>query len=103
MKLIATNTFGTISLSKAVLPHFIEKKGGQFVVIRYIFFILIRFLEFCSSVSGRLGAPLSSGYSASKFALHGFFEALRSEQALINNIDVTMVCPGKNTYPTICD
>jgi short-subunit dehydrogenase len=36
---------------------------------------------------------MRSGYSASKFALHGFFEALRAEEGR-NGIRVTMVCPG---------
>jgi short-subunit dehydrogenase len=36
---------------------------------------------------------LRSGYSASKFALHGFFEVLRAEEEK-NGIHVTMVCPG---------
>jgi short-subunit dehydrogenase len=36
---------------------------------------------------------MRSGYSASKFALHGFFEALRAEEER-NGVHVTMVCPG---------
>jgi short-subunit dehydrogenase len=46
-----------------------------------------------SSVAGRFGVPLRSGYSATKFALHGFYEALRAEEAK-NGIRVTLVCPG---------
>jgi dehydrogenase/reductase SDR family member 7B len=46
-----------------------------------------------SSIAGKFGVPLRSGYSASKFALHGFFEVLRAEEEK-NGIHVTMVCPG---------
>ena len=46
-----------------------------------------------SSIAGKFGVPLRSGYSASKFALHGFFEVLRARKEK-NGIRVTMVCPG---------
>ena len=46
-----------------------------------------------SSVAGKFGVPLRSGYSATKFALHGFYEALRAEEGR-NGIRVTLVCPG---------
>jgi len=73
------NVFAQLSLATAILPHFIEKKSGQFVVT--------------SSVSGKIGVPISSGYAASKHALHGFFRALEAEMG-DNNISVTMICPG---------
>src|SRR5258708_36561238 len=44
-------------------------------------------------MAGKFGVPLRSGYSAAKFALHGFYEALRAEEAR-NGIRVTLVCPG---------
>lgn len=73
------NYFGTIGLTKALLPNFIGKESGQIVVI--------------SSIMGKLGTPLRSAYAASKHALHGFFDSLRAE--LFNkNIDVTIICPG---------
>lgn len=77
--LMETNFFGPEALARAVLPSMLERKQGHFVVI--------------SSIAGKFGVPLRSGYSASKFALHGFFEALRAEEAR-NGINVTMVCPG---------
>ena len=46
-----------------------------------------------SSVAGKLGGPIQSSYSASKFALHGYFDALRSEIAQFN-IGVLLVCAG---------
>jgi len=78
-KLMDVNYLGTSKLTLLLLPYFIKKSSGHFVVI--------------SSIAGKVGVPLRSGYSASKFALHGFFDALRAEQ-VDNNIDVTMICPG---------
>lgn len=72
------NFFGTIALTKALLPHFIARDGGQIVVV--------------SSLVGKFGTPLRSSYSASKHALHGYFDSLRAE--LPRQIGVTLVCPG---------
>jgi short-subunit dehydrogenase len=46
-----------------------------------------------SSLAGKFGIPLRSGYAAAKHALHGFFETLRAEN-YDNGIRVLMVCPG---------
>ena len=78
-RIMETNFFGTIALTKAVLPSMLEKKSGHIVVI--------------SSVAGKLGTPLRSSYSASKHALHGFFDSLRAE-TWKQGIQVTIVCPG---------
>ncbi|WP_456378749.1 SDR family oxidoreductase, partial [Lutibacter sp.] len=78
-RIIDINYLGTIALTKALLPHFIEKNNGHFVVI--------------SSIVGKIGTPLRSSYSASKHALHGFFDSLRAE-VYQNNIHVTLACPG---------
>jgi len=78
-RIMETNFFGTIALTKAVLPSMLEKKSGHIVVI--------------SSVAGKLGTPLRSSYSASKHALHGFFDSLRAE-TWKQGIHVTIVCPG---------
>ena len=78
-RLMEVNFFGQEMLARSVLPSMLEKKRGHFVVI--------------SSIAGKFGVPLRSGYSASKFALYGFFEALRAEESH-NGINVTMVCPG---------
>ena len=71
--------FGTIALTKALLPHFIENKSGQFVVI--------------TSLMGVFSSPLRSGYCGAKHALHGFFEALRAE-VYDHSISISMVLPG---------
>jgi short-subunit dehydrogenase len=78
-KLMQTNYFGTIGLSLAVLKVFEQQQFGHFAVV--------------SSISGKLGSPKRAGYCASKHALHGFFDALRSEYHN-ENITVTMLCPG---------
>lgn len=78
-RIMNINYLGTISLTKALLPHFIENKSGQFVVT--------------TSIVGKIGTPLRSSYAASKHALHGFFDSLRAENHK-NNIAVTLVCPG---------
>lgn len=77
--IMQVNYFGTIALTKALLPHFVQRKQGHYVVV--------------TSVTGKFGTPLRSGYAASKHALHGFFDSLRAEQWK-NNIDVTIICPG---------
>lgn len=78
-KLLTVNTLGTIALSKAVLPYFLRQKTGHFVTI--------------TSLVGKFGSPMRSGYSAAKHALHGFFDSLRAELTE-ENIFVTLVCPG---------
>ena len=78
-RIMDVNYLGTVALSKTVLPHFIENKSGQFVVT--------------TSIVGKIGTPLRSSYAASKHALHGFFDSLRSENHA-NGITVTIVCPG---------
>lgn len=78
-RMMEVNYFGTVALTKAVLPHFIEKKSGHFVTT--------------TSIVGKIGTPLRSSYAASKHALHGFFDSLRAEVHK-DHISVTLVCPG---------
>jgi len=78
-RIFKTNYFGTIALTKAILPYFSARKKGHFVVV--------------TSVVAKLGTPLRSSYAASKHALHGFFDSLRAE-VYKDNIEVTLVCPG---------
>ena len=47
-----------------------------------------------SSIVGKFGFPYRSSYSASKHALHGFFESLRAEN-VNNNITVSIIIPGR--------
>jgi short-subunit dehydrogenase len=78
-KLMETDYFGAVALTKALLPGMRERGAGRFVVV--------------SSLVGKFGTPLRSGYSAAKHALHGFFESLAAEEHDAG-VGVTMVCPG---------
>lgn len=80
-KIMEVDYFGTIALSKYLLPHFIQRKHGHYVII--------------SSVMGLIGTPYRSGYAGAKHALHGFFDSLRAELwKESKSIYVTMICPG---------
>jgi dehydrogenase/reductase SDR family member 7B len=79
-KIMEINYFGTIALTKAVLPYMIKQKSGHILAT--------------SSISGRFGFPLRSAYSASKQALHGFFETLFIENKKYN-IRSSVIIPGR--------
>lgn len=79
-KIFEINYFGTIALTKAILPYMIKQKSGHIAAT--------------SSISGRFGFPLRSAYSASKQALHGFFETLYLENKK-NNIRSSVIIPGR--------
>jgi short-subunit dehydrogenase len=79
-RIMEINYFGTIALSKAVLPYMIKNGGGHILAT--------------SSISGRFGFPLRSAYSASKQALHGFFETLHIENSKFN-IRASVIIPGR--------
>jgi short-subunit dehydrogenase len=77
--LMDLNYFAPVALTKLVLPAMLARGDGQIVVI--------------SSMMGKFALPARSAYSASKHALHGFFDALRAEVA-DQGVAVTIVCPG---------
>lgn len=79
-KIFEINYFGTIALTKAILPYMIEQKSGHVLAT--------------SSITGRFGFPLRSAYSASKQALHGFIETLYLENK-ISNIRASVIIPGR--------
>ncbi len=79
-KIFEINYFGTIAITKAILPYMIRQKSGHIAAT--------------SSISGRFGFPLRSAYSASKQALHGFFETLYLENKH-NNIRTSVIIPGR--------
>ncbi len=79
-KIFEINYFGTIALTKAVLPYMIKQGSGHVLAT--------------SSISGRFGFPLRSAYSASKQALHGFFETLYLENKMFN-IKSSVIIPGR--------
>ncbi|WP_445382327.1 SDR family oxidoreductase [Robiginitalea sp. IMCC43444] len=78
-KLIRVNYLGTVALTKALLPHFINQQSGHFVTV--------------TSLMGKFGSPLRSGYCGAKHALHGFFDVLRMEHEK-DGIAVSLICPG---------
>lgn len=78
-KVMEVDYFGTVSLTKELLPHFIERQSGHFTVV--------------TSLMGVFSSPMRSGYCGAKHALHGFFDALRAEEYQ-DDIAVTIVCPG---------
>jgi len=79
-KLMEINYFGNIAITKAVLPQMLLQQSGHITVV--------------SSIVGKFGFPLRSAYSASKHALHGFYETLRAEHHK-DNIKVTIAIPGR--------
>ena len=78
-KLMQVNYFGTVALTTALLPHWIERKAGKVATV--------------TSLMGRFGSPYRSGYCGSKHALHGFFDVLRMEHEK-DGLQVTLLAPG---------
>ena len=77
-QLMEVNFFGTVYCSKFALPYLLESKGSLVGV---------------TSIAGYHGLPGRSGYSASKFALHGFLETIRIEN-LKKGLHVLIAAPG---------
>jgi short-subunit dehydrogenase len=76
--LMDTNFWGTAYCTKFALPHLLDAKGSVVGI---------------SSIAGIKGLPGRTGYSASKFAMHGFLESLRIEN-LRTGLHVLVACPG---------
>ncbi|HEY1789277.1 MAG TPA: SDR family NAD(P)-dependent oxidoreductase [Verrucomicrobiae bacterium] len=76
---MAVHFFGPLYFTLATLPHMKAAGGGRIVNI--------------SSIGGKIAVPHLLPYTASKFALTGFSEGLRSELKQ-KNIHITTVCPG---------
>jgi dehydrogenase/reductase SDR family protein 7 len=75
------NFFAPVELAKLALPAMLERNdGGQIVLM--------------SSVSGKLGTPLGSSYSATKWALNGYFDAVRAEIGTTKNVAIQNILPG---------
>src|SRR5205807_4342656 len=77
--IMEVNFFGVTETTRVFLP--LLKQGNRPAVVNI------------SSIAGKRGIPARSEYSASKFAVQGFSEALRAELAK-DGIDVLVVCPG---------
>jgi dehydrogenase/reductase SDR family protein 7B len=72
------NFYGTVYATKYALPYILERRGSILGI---------------SSIAGYRGLPGRTGYSASKFAMHGFLETLRTE-LLDKGVHVMIACPG---------
>jgi NAD(P)-dependent dehydrogenase (short-subunit alcohol dehydrogenase family) len=84
---VDTNFMGMVHMTRAVLPYMREQGGGT----------IINF----SSIGGLMGLPFHSFYSACKFAIEGFSEALRMEVRPFN-IKIILINPGDfNTNNTL--
>ncbi|WP_209330463.1 SDR family oxidoreductase [Lunatimonas salinarum] len=73
-----TNFWGAVYLTKACLPEILKRKGSIIAV---------------SSINGFRGTPARTAYTASKFAMNGFFESLRTE-VMKRGVHVLVACPG---------
>lgn len=78
-KIMDIDFYSTVAITKAILPYMIKQKSGHFIIM--------------SSVAGKIGTIMRSGYNAAKHALHGFYDSLRAEY-YDDNIKVTTICPG---------
>ncbi|MGY4384094.1 short-subunit dehydrogenase [Pedobacter sp. UYP24] len=79
--LMDVNFWGTVYCTKYALPEILKTKGSIIGV---------------SSIAGYRGLPGRTGYSASKFAMNGFMESLRTE-LLKTGVHVMVACPGFTT------
>jgi short-subunit dehydrogenase len=77
-RLMDINLWGAVQCTQAALPHLLASRGRIVAV---------------SSLAGLAGVPGRTAYGATKFALAGFFEALRVEIAT-KGVSVTLVYPG---------
>lgn len=78
-KLLDVDVMGQIALTKAVLPHMLERQSGHLAVT--------------ASVAGKVGARTRTGYCAAKHAVMGFFDALRAEVE-DEGVLVSTITPG---------
>uniref|UniRef100_A0A8B9X6F5 Dehydrogenase/reductase SDR family member 7B n=1 Tax=Bos mutus grunniens TaxID=30521 RepID=A0A8B9X6F5_BOSMU len=78
-RVMETNYFGPVALTKALLPAMIRRRQGHVVAI--------------SSIQGKISLPFRSAYAASKHATQAFFDCLRAEVEQ-HDIEVTVISPG---------
>ncbi|WP_200974271.1 SDR family oxidoreductase [Echinicola sp. 20G] len=77
-KVMDTNFWGTVYATKYCLPQIIKNKGSIIGV---------------SSINGYRGTPARTAYTASKYAMNGFLESLRTE-VMKREVHVLVACPG---------
>ena len=84
-QLMEIDFLGPLRLTRLVLPHMIARRSGRIAVV--------------SSVAGKVGVPLRTGYCAAKHACVGYFEALRAEVETGYSVGVTVILPGSVKTP----
>lgn len=77
-KVMDTNFWGTVYATKFCLPEILKNKGSIIGI---------------SSINGYRGTPARTAYTASKFAMNGFFESLRTE-VMKRGVHILVACPG---------
>jgi len=77
-KVMKINFNGTLYATKYALPHILKTQGSIIGI---------------SSINGWRGTPARTAYTASKYAMQGFFESLRTE-VMKRGVHVLVVCPG---------
>lgn len=79
-RLIDVDYLAPVALTQQLLPKMVARRAGHIAVV--------------SSVAGKAGAPLRTGYCGAKHAVVGYFEALRSEIETAYGIHVSVILPG---------
>ncbi|WP_291845315.1 SDR family NAD(P)-dependent oxidoreductase [Maricaulis sp.] len=79
-RLMEVDFFAPVALTKLVLPHMIAAGSGHVSIV--------------SSLAGKIGTPVRSGYCAAKHACVGFYEAMRAEVETAYGISVSVILPG---------
>lgn len=78
-RIVAVDLLAPIALTQALLPRMAARRSGRIVMV--------------SSIAGKVGSPMRTGYSAAKFGLFGYSDALRAEVAGLG-IKVHVIAPG---------
>jgi dehydrogenase/reductase SDR family member 7B len=79
-RLMEIDFFAPLRLTQLVVARMIERRTGQVAIV--------------SSLAGKVGVPLRTGYCAAKHACLGYFDALRAEIEIAYGIGVSVILPG---------
>jgi len=79
-RIMEIDYFGPVRLTQLVLPHMVARRSGRLAVV--------------SSVAGKVGVPLRTGYCSAKHAVVGYFDSLRAEIEQAYGVGVSVITPG---------
>ncbi len=79
-RIMEIDYFGPVRLTQLVLPHMVARGSGHLAVV--------------SSIAGKVGVPLRTGYCSAKHAVVGYFDALRAEVEQAYGVGVSVITPG---------